>query len=388
MPPSSDLLKDPNRLSSLNDLSVLDTPADKGLDHLAELVRSLLDVPVALVTLVDRDRQFFKSCLGLPEPWQTSRQTPLSHSFCQHTIHRDDFLAIADARSHPLVSNNSAISDLNVVAYLGIPLVTHDDQAVGSLCAIDHEPRDWSGGDVALLRTLASAVIQRLELMARVTELEEARREVGLTETYFRSLIERGMGAVTVMDREGTILYTSPNGEDILGMSPEQRKGESAFQWVHPDDISVAGRSFQALPDDPEGTASAEFRYRHPEKEWICIEGLGTNLLGEPAVGGIVFNFRDVTRERELEDLQVAARGGAELIRSLMTFSRRSQAGGLSAYGDLGYRDREGPGHADRRLPALLQHQARRAGHRPRTGDGEKDRPATPRLDHRRERTG
>jgi hypothetical protein len=140
VPPSSDLLNDPNRLSALHSLSVLDTLADKGLDHLADLVCSLLEAPVALVTLVDRDRQFFKSCLGLPEPWRTNRQTPLSHSFCQHTIYRDDCLAIEVARSHPLVSNNLAIFHLNVVAYLGIPMVTHDDQAVGSLCAIDHDP--------------------------------------------------------------------------------------------------------------------------------------------------------------------------------------------------------------------------------------------------------
>jgi PAS domain S-box-containing protein len=172
-----------------------------------------------------------------------------------------------------------------------------------------------------------------------------------------------------------TILYASPNGEDILGMSPEEREGRSAFQWVHRYDISAAGRSFQALLAEPESTASAEFRYRHPERGWICIEGVGMNLLDEAAVGGIVLNCREVTRERELEeelaprlrldtigaltagiahdldnllavvtanaelirdalrpdavrdleDLQVAVRGGAELIRSLMTFSRRSE---------------------------------------------------------------
>ncbi|MEX2531640.1 MAG: ATP-binding protein [Gemmatimonadota bacterium] len=377
-PPPPDVLHNPRRLEVLRRLSALDTPSDEGLDTLTELARELLGVPVALVTLVDADRQFFKSCLGLSEPWQAKRETPLSHSFCQHTIQQEDHLAIEDAREHPLVTHNLAIRDLGVVAYLGIPLITHDGQAIGSLCAIDHEPRKWTQEEVLLLRGLSGAVIQRLELTARMTELEETRDELARQETYYRSLIERGMGAVTVLDAEGRILYTSPNSKEVLGRTPEERAGRSAFDWVHPDDMAEVRETFGSVLARPNRTARAEFRYDHPEKGWIRIEGVGKNLLQEPVVAGLVFNFRDVTRERalegelrerqkletigeltagiahdfnnlltvvtanaellrdglrpgaqdaeeDLEDLQAAARGGAELIRSLMIFSRKNE---------------------------------------------------------------
>lgn len=77
-------------------------------------------VPVALISLVDEDRQFFVSQQGLPEPWAKARQTPLSHSFCQHVVATGDPLIVSDARENPLVCGNLAIRDLNVIAYLGL----------------------------------------------------------------------------------------------------------------------------------------------------------------------------------------------------------------------------------------------------------------------------
>src|SRR5687768_15756044 len=116
--PSADMriIQDDKRLQSLRLLRLLDSPADPAFDRLAELAATILDVPVALVTLVDADRQYFKSQIGLPEPWLTTRQTPLSHSFCQHTVALSPQpLVINDARTHPLVYDNLAIPDMDVI---------------------------------------------------------------------------------------------------------------------------------------------------------------------------------------------------------------------------------------------------------------------------------
>jgi signal transduction histidine kinase len=96
---------------------------------------------VALVSLVDRERQFFKSSVGLPAPWATSRETPLSHSFCQHVVSSDRHLSVADARTHPLLRDNLAIADLGAIAYLGIPLTTAEGFTLGSFCAIERVVR-------------------------------------------------------------------------------------------------------------------------------------------------------------------------------------------------------------------------------------------------------
>ena len=77
-------LRDPARLSALRQTALLDTPAEEAFDRLTRLASKILRAPVSLVSLVDEDRQFFKSAIGLAEPWASLRQTPLSHSFCQH----------------------------------------------------------------------------------------------------------------------------------------------------------------------------------------------------------------------------------------------------------------------------------------------------------------
>ena len=124
-------------------MALLDTPTEDAFDRLFRLAARLVNAPVALVSLVDVDRQFFKSCIGLPEPWRSRRETPLSHSFCQHNRVAGHPLLIEDARTHPLVNDNLAIRKLNVIAYLGIPPVTSDVYALCSFCVIDSKPRWW-----------------------------------------------------------------------------------------------------------------------------------------------------------------------------------------------------------------------------------------------------
>jgi GAF domain-containing protein len=145
-------LADPARLEALRETALLDSPAEGAFDRLTRLAARLLRAPVALVSLVDVDRQFFKSCVGLPGPFAEARETPLSHSFCQHAVERGQPLVIDDARMHPLVRENAALRDLDVIAYAGIPLRTVDGVVLGSFCVIDHVPRRWTVDDLATLR--------------------------------------------------------------------------------------------------------------------------------------------------------------------------------------------------------------------------------------------
>ena len=154
------------RLAELRRLKLLDTPPDGPYDRLTRLAAKLLNTPIALVSLVDEDRQFFKSCYGLNEPWHSARQTPLSHSFCQHALEADEPLVIEDAHVHPLVRDSPAIRDLGVVAYAGVPLVRAGGHALGTLCVIDHRPRAWTRDQIATLVDLAASVMTEIELQA------------------------------------------------------------------------------------------------------------------------------------------------------------------------------------------------------------------------------
>lgn len=162
----SSRLTERQRLAVLRQLQLLDTLPEEAFDKLTRLVLRVIQAPVALISLVDRDRQFFKSATGLPEPWASRRETPLSHSFCQHVVASGDPLIVSDARAHPLVCDNLAIRELNVAAYLGVPLRTTCGAVLGSLCVIDQVPRQWVEAEIDTLKDVAAAVMTEIELRA------------------------------------------------------------------------------------------------------------------------------------------------------------------------------------------------------------------------------
>jgi diguanylate cyclase (GGDEF)-like protein len=177
---SADVIFDGARIAALRDLELLDTGAEEDFDRYTRLVTELLDVPTSLVTLVDDQRQFFKSVSRLSRVVAEACQTPLSHSFCQHAVASQRPLVIRDAREHPLVADNLAVRDLDVIAYAGMPLVLSDGHAVGALCALDDKPRDWSARDLRILADLAAAVLAHLELRRSLAALTLHDRLTGL----------------------------------------------------------------------------------------------------------------------------------------------------------------------------------------------------------------
>ncbi len=109
-------VENPERLTALRRADLLDTPPEEAFDQLTGLAARLLDAPIAFVSLVDKDRQFFKSCIGpVPEPTLSQRQTPLSHSFCQYAVASQEPLLIEDAREHPVLKDNLAVWSWDVV---------------------------------------------------------------------------------------------------------------------------------------------------------------------------------------------------------------------------------------------------------------------------------
>jgi hypothetical protein len=161
--PVARAVADPGRLEALRRTGLLDSEPDERFDGLARVAAKAVHAPVALVSLVDEDRQFFKSCVGLAEPWASERGTPLSHSFCQHAVAARQPLIVDDAREHPVLRDNLAIPEMDVIAYAGIPLIGQDGYALGTLCVIDNEPRHWQPWETALLQEIANSVVAQIE---------------------------------------------------------------------------------------------------------------------------------------------------------------------------------------------------------------------------------
>jgi GAF domain-containing protein len=170
--------REAHRLDALAATRLLDSDAEAAFDRLTRLASQLLHAPVALVSLIDDRRQFFKSAFGLGEPWSRRRETPLSHSFCQHVVRERSVLRVDDAPSDPRVKGNLAIRDMNVQAYLGTPLMV-DDEALGSFCVIDVKPRHWTDAEEKLLRDLGDSVVAEIELRLALRHAHEQRTLTG-----------------------------------------------------------------------------------------------------------------------------------------------------------------------------------------------------------------
>ncbi|MDJ0344080.1 SpoIIE family protein phosphatase [Streptomyces sp. H10-C2] len=151
------------RLQALREAG-LTASSDADMERFAQLVARSLRVPMSLVSLVGEDRQVFPGMVGLAEPWATRRETPLTHSLCQHVIATGRPLVLPDARRDARTCDSLAIPDLGVVAYAGMPLTDGNGHVLGSLCAIDTTVRQWTPRELQDLADLAAACSAELRL--------------------------------------------------------------------------------------------------------------------------------------------------------------------------------------------------------------------------------
>ncbi|NML93351.1 sensor domain-containing diguanylate cyclase [Novosphingobium olei] len=158
--PAVQLFDEPGRLAALHRLSVLDTAPEQPFDRVVSLVRNVLDVPMVSISLVDRDRQWFKASLGLP-----NREGPRQGSFCTVAIANDGPLVVANAtEDHRFAASPLVTDEPHIRSYAGVPLQMPDGYNVGTLCVIDQRPRDFSARDIAMLGDFARIVVNELEL--------------------------------------------------------------------------------------------------------------------------------------------------------------------------------------------------------------------------------
>lgn len=251
------IVRDAARLAALRYTALLDTPAEEAFDRLTRLATKILRAPTALVALVDEDRQFFKSCVGVPEPWASQRETPLSHSFCQHTIASAEPLVIVDARQHPLVHDNLAIRDLNVVAYAGIPLITADGEALGSFCVIDSQPRAWTAAEVEILKELAASVIAEIDLRRATREAQHQAKIQQFLAQVSRVLVDSLDYETTLQSVARLVVPLLADGCVIDVIEEDGSRRQVACAAAHESQEPLIQRLCSALKDAPDPVAEA-----------------------------------------------------------------------------------------------------------------------------------
>jgi PAS domain S-box-containing protein len=166
-----------NRVEFLNDTVPLDNSPEEAFDRLTRLSTLILGVPIALVSLVESEREFVKSEASVLDSSPSQGILPLSQSVCQLALGSGEPLVVVDARDHPLLRDDPAVAAYDVRAYAGVPLVTPDGRTLGTFCVMDHVPRQWTTNDVNVLKGLAAAAATEIALRNEIRERVRVQQE-------------------------------------------------------------------------------------------------------------------------------------------------------------------------------------------------------------------
>ena len=256
------------RLKKLYELAILDTDKEQSFDDLTHIAAHICSVPTAVVSLVDVDRQWFKSCVGLD-----ASETPRDVAFCAHAILQpDDVFVVEDATQHPTFMDNGLVTGAPYIRfYAGAPLVTDDGYALGTLCVIDYVPRQLSEEQLFSLKALARQVVQLLRLKASGQLIQQQSERL-------TSIIEGTNAGTWEWDIKTGLVLFNQRCIEMLGYSAEEMQSINIEEWaklIHPDD--VLGR-YKQIAQHLSGKVNfyeKEFRMRKKNGEWLWLYSRG-----------------------------------------------------------------------------------------------------------------
>lgn len=240
------------RLRALYALGVLDTADEPEYSALARIASIATDMPVALVTFVDAQRQWIKANVGLPGV----EETPRDVAFCAYTITQDDVFEVADATADPRFADNALVVGAPAVrAYAGAPIVLDDGARVGAVCVIDHRPHRLDARQKMVLRQLAASAAAALEarrdiLMGRRQAGRHVIRKLAQSEARFDTLGAASPLGVFQCDDQGHCSYVNARWQALAQMDGEQARARGWMACVHADDRDRLRQAWQAARHD------------------------------------------------------------------------------------------------------------------------------------------
>ena len=305
------------RLAALAAYGILDTPPEEGFDDIVLLARSLCHAPVALVSLVDRDRQWFKARSGF-EP----AQTPLSQSVCIHALGGQGLLVIPDLTKDARTKANTLVTAAPFLRfYAGAPLVTPSGEALGSLCVIDHVPRPQglSEDEAVSLLALARQVMSQLELRRAVRERDGALLQKRQGDLRHRQILDSAIDhAILSLDPSGRITAWSQGAEALWGWPAEEALGRDADFVFRQAGLSLPMPPLAAILEEAgKGALSEGWRQRPDGSRFFASSRITPLLDDQGGRAGWVVIVSDRTAERRRDDrLTLLAEASSALLSS------------------------------------------------------------------------
>lgn len=282
----SDLLPVPinekERLKALKSYNILDSVREKEFDRLAKLASSICGVPISVISLIDEERQWFKSRIGI-EHDETDRDI----SFCQHTIMDDVLFEVEDAsiderfKDSPLVTGNP-----NIRFYAGYPLIDPDGYALGSLCVIDTKPKKLSKEQESALAILAQEVISQIIAHKEKEEL-----------MHYETLFKLSDDLICMAGADGYFKKINPAFEQNLGWTSEELYKRRIIEFINPEDTDTTQERLKALSGGTQ-TVSLSNRFSTADGNYRLLQWVVTKDPNSEYLYGIA---RDITEQNRTE---------------------------------------------------------------------------------------
>lgn len=293
------------RIEALHSYQILDTSAEQAYDEITKLASEICETPIALMSLVDVERQWFKSKIGIEDT-----ELPRATAFCSHAIQEpNDIFTVENAQTDErFASNPFVLGEAHIRFYAGAPLVTGDGEALGTLCVIDRKPRRLNEKQKLSLRVLARQVVVQMEMRRTIRQMQavEARQKetaaaLRESEDRFRAFMNNSPVMAYMKDQNGCFVYVNrkleqlfdPENAGLLGKTDFDLLSEDAAKAVRKNDAQVLSewQPLERLEEavTPDGSAS----------HWLSLKFPFLGGKGEKFLGGVSI---DVTARQSVED--------------------------------------------------------------------------------------
>ena len=298
------MIPDPaeSRLAALERYGILDTPPEEGFDDIVHLASQICDTPVALVSLVTLDRQWFKARVGF-DPCQT----PIEQSICAHALHRPGLLVIPDLALDPRTRDNALVTGVpHIRFYAGVRLQTPEGVGLGTLCVIDREPRGegLTPRQAESLERLARQVMSQLELRRALVDRDAAAHRNREADTRHRQILDSAVDyAIVTMELDGRVTSWNTGAAAILGWSEEEMRSRPADIFFTEEDVALGIAQAEMATARERGRSSDE-RW-HVRKDGSRFFALGEMMPLTSVAGthvGYLKILADRTRQREADE--------------------------------------------------------------------------------------
>jgi diguanylate cyclase (GGDEF)-like protein/PAS domain S-box-containing protein len=345
-----------DRLKVLQDLQLLDTEPEMELDQLTKLTAQICNTPIALISLIDKEREWFKSNVGF-----NAKETSRDVAFSAHAIvNPDKIMEVEDTQNDSRFKDNSlVVKDPKIRFYAGAPIVTSNGFCLGTLCVLDYEPRKLSENQRYALYLLSEFVVRHIELRETLRNLTKSEgllsdktvslkskvnqvtvsleKEIGMrieSELFSRRILDMSFDAVITTNKSGEVLNWNPRAEEILGYTSEYTKNKPLLELiVEPKQrTSIRAEMDRIIEENGHGYGKGNGRFKHDRIKMNVIRSDGQRvpadvyLISFPRIKEYIFTFfiKDLTEwNSQIEELKLSA----------VTFN--SQEGTIITDGDL-----------------------------------------------------